>query len=85
MLKFSVRHVMIVVKIHERISSKQREWLWKNIGFTFQKIKMNQVVNDFEKVFYTLPFIALYGKTMKNVRGRLKVEFLKKRDNEKII
>ena len=37
MLNFYVRHGMIVVKIHEIISFKQRKWLEKYIIFNTQK------------------------------------------------
>ena len=37
---------------------------------------------DFEKDFHKLLKNAFYGKTMKNVRNGIKVEFIKKDDNE---
>ena len=40
---------------------------------------------DFEKDFHKLLNNAFYGKTMKNVRNRIKVEFIKKDDIENII
>ena len=83
MLKFCVRHGMVVDKIHEIISFKQSEWLEKNI--TFKTQKRNQAVNDFEKGFYTLLDNSFYGKTMESDRNRREVEFIKKDDNEKII
>ena len=50
MLKFYLRHGMIVDKIHNIISFKQSRWLEKYINFNTQK--RNQAVNDFEKDFY---------------------------------
>ena len=76
MLKFYVRHGMVVDKIHEINSFKQSKWLEKYINFCTQK--RNQVVNDFEKDFYNLLNNAFYGKNMENVRNRLKIEFIKK-------
>ena len=70
MLKFYVRHGMVVDKIHERISFEQSNWLEKYINFNTQK--RNQALNDFEKDFYKLLNNAFYGKTMENVRTRLK-------------
>ena len=70
MLKFYIRHDMIVDKVHEIISFKQSKWLEKYINFTTQK--RNQAVNDFEKDLYKLLNNAFYGKTMKYVRNRLK-------------
>ena len=37
MLKFYIRHGMLVDKIHERISFKQSKWLEKYISFNTQK------------------------------------------------
>ena len=83
MLKFYVRHGMIVEKVHNVISFKQSRWLEKYISFNTQK--RNKAKNDFEKDFYKLLNNAFYGKTMENVRNRIKVEFIKKDDTDKII
>ena len=83
LLKFYVRHGMIVDKMHEIISFKQSKWLEKFISFNTQK--RNQAKNDFEKVFCKLLINAFYGKTMENDRNRLKIKFIKKDDyREKI-
>ena len=83
MLKFYVRHGMIVDKVHEVISFTQSRWLERYINFNTQK--RNQAVNDFEKDFYKLLNNAFYGKTMENVRNRLKIKFIKKDDYREII
>ena len=83
MLKIYVRYGMIVDKVHEIISFKQRKWLEKAINFNTQK--RNQAANDFEKDFYKLLKNAFYGKTMENVRNRLKIKFVKKDDYREII
>ena len=82
MLKFYVRHGMIVDKIHNIISFKQSRWLKKHISFNTQK--RNKAKNDFEKDFYKLLNNAFYGKTMENVRNRLKIKFIKKDNYRKI-
>ena len=83
MLKFYIRHGMIVEKVHSVISFKQSKWLDKYIRFNTEKrIKAK---NDFEKDFYNFLYNAFYGKTMENVRNRIKVEFIKKDDTDKII
>ena len=72
-MKFYVRHGMIVEKIHEIISFKQNKWLDKYLNFNTQNRKKTK--NDSEEDFYKLLNIAFYGKTMENVRNRLKIEF----------
>ena len=83
LLNFYVRHGMIFDKVHEVISFEQKKWLENYINFNTQK--RNQVVNDFEKDFNKLLNSAFSGATMENVRYRLKIEFFKKDDIEKII
>ena len=83
MLKFYIRHGMIVEKVDEIISFRQSRWLDKYINFNTQK--RNQAVNDFEKDFYKILNNAFYGKTMENVRNRLKIKFIKKDDHREII
>ena len=75
-LKFYVRHGMVVKKVHEIISFRHSRWLENCINFNTQK--RNQAVNDFEKDFYKLLKNVIYGKTMENVGNRLKIKFIKK-------
>ena len=83
MIKLHVRHGIKVEKIHGILSFKQSKWLEYYTYFNTQK--RNQAVNDFEKNFYTLLNIAFFGKTMQYVCNRIKVEFIKKDDTDKII
>ena len=83
MLKFYIRHGMIVDKVHNIISIKQNKWLEKYNNFNTQK--RNKAKNDFEKDFYKLLNNAFYGKTMENVRNRLKRKFIKNDDYGEII
>ena len=55
----------------------------KNISFNTQK--RNKAKNEFEIDFYNLLNDNFYGKTMENVRNRLKVEFIRKNDTNKNI
>ena len=83
MLKFYVRHGMVVEKIHEIISFKQSKWLESYISFNTQK--RNKAKNDFEKDFFKLLVNAAFGKFLENVRNRLGLELIKKDNIKKII
>ena len=83
MVKLYVRHGKIVDKVHSVISLKQSSWLEKYINFITEK--RNKAKNDFEKDLYKLLKNAFYGKSMENLRNRIKVEFIKKDDTDKII
>ena len=83
MLKFFVRHGMIVDKFQTVISYKQSKWLEKYISLNTQK--RNKAVNHCEKDFYKLLKNAFYGETTENVRNRLKTKFIKKDDFREII
>ena len=83
MLKFYLRHGMIVDEVHNIISFRQSRWLEKNINFNTQK--RNQAVKDFEKDFYKLINNAFYGKTMEIVRNRLKMKFFLKNNYREMI
>ena len=83
MLKFYVRHGMVVEKVHEIISFKQSKWLESYISFNTQK--RNKAKNDFEKDFFKLLVNAAFGKFLENVRNRLNLELIKKDNIQKII
>ena len=75
MLKYYVRHGMIVDKSHE-ISFKQSKWLERYISFNTQK--RNKAKNDFEKDFFEILVIAAFGNFLENFRNRLELEINKK-------
>ena len=83
MLKFYVRHGMVVEKIHEIISFKQSKWLESYISFNTQK--RNKAINDFEKDFFKLLVSAAFDKFLENVRNRLDLELIKKDNIKKVI
>ena len=83
MLKFYLRHGMIVDKVHNIISFKQSRWLENYINFNTQK--RNQAINDFERDFYNLLNNVFYGKTIENLRNHLKIKFGQKDDYRKIV
>ena len=81
-INFLVRYGMIVDKIHEIIPIKQNRRLEKYINFNTKK--RNRAENDFEICFYKQLHNAFYGRTMENVRNRLRLELLRKDDTKKI-
>ena len=83
MLKICIRHGMVVDKVHEVNSFRQSKWLKKYINFNTQK--RNKAENEFDKDFYKLGKSAFYGKTVESVTNRVKKEFSRKDDNDKII
>ena len=82
-LKFYVRHGMIVDTTQETIPFKQSKWLKKKIYFNTEKRK--KAKHEFEKEFYKLLNNAFFGKTLENKRNRLRLDFIKKEDYKKII
>ena len=57
---------------------------WKNIPvFITQKRKKAKDIS--EKDFYKLLNNAFYGKTMENVRNRIKLEFIRKDDTNNFL
>ena len=83
MLKFYVRHGVKNEKIHNIISFTQSKWLEEYLSFNTKK--RNRAENDFEKDFYKIHNNSFYGKTMENVRNRIKFEFIFKNDTDKIV
>ena len=83
MLKFYVRHGMLVEKIHEILSFKQSKWLERYISFITQK--RNTAKNDSENDFFKLLVNVAFGNFLENIRNRLELELVKKDDIEKTI
>lgn len=74
---------MRVKAVHRVIKFRQSQWLAPYIQFNnAQRIKAR---NDFEKDFFKLCNNAVFGKTMEDVRGRLKFEFIAADDEERLL
>ena len=83
MLKFYVRHGMIVDKVHEIISFKQSNWLEKYIDFHAKK--RAEATNDFQIEFHKQMPNSFYGKQWKMLEIDVKLNLLKKMTMKKLL
>ena len=81
LLKFYVKHGMVIEEVHDVTSFKQSKWLEKYINFNTQKRKL--AVKDYENEFKKFFNKAFYVQTMENVRNRCKIKILKKIEIDK--
>ena len=73
---------MVGNKVSGIISFKQIKWLEKNKNHKTQK--RNRAEIDFKKEFKKVLNNAFYGRTMENVRKRIKMKFIRKENSQKI-
>ena len=62
-------------KIHRTLKFKQKDWMKPYIDFNSQKRK--EATNDADKNHFKLLDNAVYGKTIENMRKRIKIRFVK--------
>ena len=74
-LKFYLRMGMIISKVHRIVSFDQSPWLAKYIDYNTQK--RAEADSDFMKDYHKNLICSFFGKTMEDVRNRIKVEFVK--------
>ena len=73
---------MIISKVHRIVSFDQTPWLGKYIEYKIKK--RAQADSDFKKDYHKNLICSFFGKTMEDVRNRIKVDFVKNTD-EKIL
>ena len=82
-LKFYLRMGMTLKKVHRIVSFDQSPWLSKYIDYNTQK--RAQADSDFMKDYHKNLICSFFGKTMEDVRNRIRVEFVKNTDERKIL
>ena len=82
-LKFYLRMGMIIKKVHRIVSFDQSPWLSNYIDYNTQK--RAQADSDFQKDYHKKLICSFFGKTMEDVRNRIKVEFVKNTNERKIL
>ena len=66
---------MIISKVHRRVSFDQSPWLEKYIDYNTKK--RAQADSDFKKDYHKGVSNSFFGKTMEDVRNRIRIEFVK--------
>ena len=77
-LKYYLSKGLALKKVHRILEFKQSDWMKPYIDFNTQKRK--EATNEADKNLFKLLNNAVYGKTMENMRKRIKIRIIK---NEK--
>ena len=74
-LKYYISQGLILKKVHKILEFKQSAWMKPYIDFNTQKRK--EATNEADKNLFKLLNNAVYGKTMENMRKRIKIRITK--------
>eukprot|EP01060_Flectonema_neradi_P002958 TRINITY_DN1184_c1_g1_i3.p1 TRINITY_DN1184_c1_g1~~TRINITY_DN1184_c1_g1_i3.p1 ORF type:complete len:1193 (+),score=204.74 TRINITY_DN1184_c1_g1_i3:83-3661(+) len=80
-LKFLIDHGLKLEKVHRAVSYQQSDWLKRYIEVN-SKLRQG-AKNDFEKDLYKLLNNAVYGKTLENVRDRMRTKVVKNEERRR--
>ena len=70
-LKYYLSQDLILTKVHKILEFEQSDWMKPYIDFNTQKRK--EATNEADKNRFKLLINAVYGKTMENMRKRMKL------------
>ena len=74
-LKYYLLQGLILKKVHRILEFKQSPWMKPYIDFNTQKRMV--ATNEADKRLFKLLNNAVYGKTMENIRKRMKIRIIK--------
>ena len=78
-LKFVTKLGIKVTKVHNILKFKQKDWMKPYIDFNTKK--RTTAKNEFEKDFFKLMINSPFGKSMENVKNRMKLHLTTDDDN----
>ena len=73
-LKYYLSKGLVLKKVHRILDFKQSDWMKPYIDFKTQKRK--EANNEAHKTLFKLLNNAVYGKTMQNMRKRIKIRII---------
>ena len=75
-LQYYLSQGLILKKVHRILEFKQSDWMKPYIDFNTQKRK--EATNEADKNLFKLLINAVYGKTMENMRRKIKIRIITK-------